>query len=115
MIKFEPTKVDSGTSSVNIVLGKESFYFDMIVLLRYSMDDVINDVKSITEKFTKKFGVEVILKIVNKTAPSKNTPKGKEFVEKFIENIKKVKEINIQSVEIKGRTCSAFFSKKGLT
>ncbi|MEM0134383.1 MAG: M20 family metallo-hydrolase [Thermoplasmatales archaeon] len=111
---FEPTKVDPGTSSINIIPGKESFYFDMRILPKYSIDDVINDVKNITEKFTKEFGVEVLLEIVNRSDPSKNTPKGKEFVEKFIESVKKVKGINVQSVGIGGGTCAAFFRKKGL-
>ncbi len=111
---FEPTKVDPGTTSINIIPGKESFYFDMRILPKYSIDEVFNEVKSIGDKFSSENGVQVLLEYVNRTDPSANTPEGKEFVDKFIDSIKKIKGINVQRVGIGGGTCGAFFRREGL-
>jgi len=111
---FEPTKVDSGTSSINIIPGKESFYFDMRILPKYSVDEVFNEVKRMSDEFAREFGVEVQLDIINRANPSKNTSEGKAFVEKFIDSVKKIRGINVQSVGIGGGTCGAFFRNEGL-
>jgi len=111
---FEPTKVDPGTSSINIIPGKESFYFDMRILPKYSVDEVFNEVKRMSDEFAREFGVEVQLDIINRANPSKNTSEGKAFVEKFIDSVKKIRGINVQSVGIGGGTCGAFFRNEGL-
>jgi succinyl-diaminopimelate desuccinylase len=111
---FEPTKVDSGTTSINIIPGKESFYFDMRILPKYSVDELFNEVKRISDEFAGEFGVEVQLDIINRANPSKNTPEGKSFAEKFIDSVKKIRGINVQSVGIGGGTCGAFFRNEGL-
>ncbi len=110
---FEPTRVDPGTTSINIIPGKESFYFDMRILPRYSIDEVFNEVKRISNQFTKETGVNVLLEFVNKANPSSNTPGGKEFVQKFIDSIKRLRGIEVKRVGIGGGTCGAFFRDKG--
>ena len=111
---FEPTKVEPGTTSINIIPGKESFYFDMRILPRYSIDEVFKEVEKVTEVFKKEFGVDVQLEFINKANPSSNTPEGKEFVQKFIDSIKKIRGIEVNRVGIGGGTCGAFFRNKGL-
>ncbi len=58
-------------------------------------------------------GVEVLLEFVNKANPSSNTPEGKEFVQKFIDSIKRLRGIEVKMVGIGGGTCGAFFRNKG--
>ncbi|MCL6003306.1 MAG: M20 family metallo-hydrolase [Thermoplasmatales archaeon] len=111
---FEPTKIEPGTTSINIIPGKESFYFDMRILPTYSIDVVLNEVKSVSDEFKKEYGVDVQLETVNRANPSSNTPKGKEFVDKFIQSVKKIKGIEVKKVGIGGGTCGAFFRNEGL-
>lgn len=110
---FEPTKVEPGTTSVNIIPGKESFYFDMRILPRYSMDEVFDEVKRTSDQFSRENGVEVKVDVINREDSSSNTPEGKEFVQKFIESIKRLRGIDVRRVGIGGGTCGAFFRKKG--
>lgn len=111
---FEPTRVDPGTTSINIIPGKESFYFDMRVLPQYSLDEVMKEVKTVTEHFCEETKSDVLVEAINRAEPSSNTPDGKEFVDLFIESVKKVKGIDVKRVGIGGGTCGAFFRQKGL-
>ena len=52
--------------------------------------------------------------VVNRADPSSNTPEGRQFVQKFIESVKKLRGIEVKSVGIGGGTCGAFFRNKGL-
>lgn len=110
---FEPTKVEPGTTSVNIIPGKESFYFDMRILPKYTIDEVFNEVKRISNEFTRESGADVLLEFINKAKPSSNTPEGRDFVQKFIDSVKKVRGIDVKSVGIGGGTCGAFFRNNG--
>ncbi|MEM0130030.1 MAG: M20 family metallo-hydrolase [Thermoplasmatales archaeon] len=111
---FEPTKVEPGTESINIVPGKESFYFDMRILPVYKLDDVVKEISRIAEEFSKDYGVKVSVEVENRAEPSSNTAEGKDFVEKFSESIRKVRKIDVKTVGIGGGTCAAFFRNKGL-
>ena len=111
---FEPTKVEPGTTSINIIPGKESFYFDMRIMPIYTIDEVFNEVKKISEQFKKEQGIDVQLEFINRANPSSNTPEGKEFVNKFVESVRKIKGIDVKRVGIGGGTCGAFFRNEGL-
>jgi succinyl-diaminopimelate desuccinylase len=111
---FEPTKIEPGTASINIIPGKESFYFDMRILPTYSIDEVLNETARLSDEFKKEYGIDVQLEIVNRANPSSNTAEGKEIVEKFVESVKKVKGIDVKRVGIGGGTCGAFFRNEGL-
>jgi len=110
---FEPTKVESGTTSINIIPGKESFYFDMRIIPDYSTDQVYSEIKKIVDEFMKEFSVEVILEPVQKDDPSFNSKESKYFVEKFIESVKRLRKIDVKSIGIGGGTCGAFFRRMG--
>ncbi|MGC8699252.1 MAG: M20 family metallo-hydrolase [Candidatus Acidifodinimicrobium sp.] len=111
---FEPTKVEPGTSSINIIPGKESFYFDMRILPIYAIDEVLAEVERVKNQFSKEFEVAVNLEVVNRAEPSKNTQEGGKIVKEFIKSIKSVKHIDAKTVGIGGGTCGAFFRKEGL-
>ncbi len=111
---FEPTKSEPGTTSVNIIPGKESFYFDMRILPVYSIDEVFEEVKRVSDQFKKETSSEVLLEFINRADPSSNSPEGKEFVQRFIESVKKLRGIEVKRVGIGGGTCGAFFRNKGL-
>jgi succinyl-diaminopimelate desuccinylase len=110
---FEPTKVEPGTTSVNIIPGKESFYFDMRILPKYTLEEVFNEVKRTCDEFTRESGADVLLESINTAKPSANTPEGEDFVKKFKESIKKIRGIEVKSVGIGGGTCGAFFRNQG--
>ncbi|MEM0127560.1 MAG: M20 family metallo-hydrolase [Thermoplasmatales archaeon] len=111
---FEPTKVEPGTSSVNIIPGKESFYFDMRILPAYKLDDVLQEINRIKDSFSRKNGVQVSVEVENKADPSRNTEKGEEFVNKFTDSIRKLRGIEVKKVGIGGGTCGAFFRNNWL-
>lgn len=110
---FEPTKVDPGTTSINIIPGKESFYFDMRIIPEYSTDQVYDEIKKVVDEFRKEFGVEVMLEPVQKDDPSFNSKESKDFVERFVASVKKLRGINVKSIGIGGGTCGAFFRRMG--
>lgn len=110
---FEPTKVEPGTKSVNIVPGKESFFFDMRIIPEYTTEEVFSEAKRIVEEFHREFGVQVLLEPYQRTDASFNTKEGEEFVDKFLDIVKKRRGINVQKVGIGGGTCGAFFRNEG--
>lgn len=110
---FEPTKVEPGTSSINIIPGKESFYFDMRIIPEYKTNEIFTEVKRVAELFQKEFGVEVLLEPVQREEASFNTKEGVSFVRKFTEIVENRKKIKVRNIGIGGGTCGAYFRRKG--
>ena len=111
---FEPTKVEPGTASINIIPGRESFYFDMRILPAYSTDEVLAEITRMKGEFEREFGVSVILEPVQKEEPSFNSPGSRGFVDSFISSVRRVRGIGVRETGIGGGTCGAFFRREGL-
>ena len=111
---FEPTKVEPGTASINIIPGRESFYFDMRILPAYSTDEVLAEITRMKGEFEREFGVSVILEPVQKEEPSFNSPGSRGFVDSFISSVRRVRRIGVRETGIGGGTCGAFFRREGL-
>ncbi len=110
---FEPTKVEPGTTSINIIPGKESFYFDMRILPRYKVSEVLEEVKVIADEFSKEFNSPVKIEPVQMEDASFNGPEGKRIVETLKGILKEKRNIEVKEIGIGGGTCGAFFRKAG--
>lgn len=110
---IEPTRVDTGTTSINIVPGKESFYYDIRIIPRYTPDDFVREIEKIRKNFSKEFGVEVVVEILRTAKAIGNSPEGVSLVNKFSESIKKVRNVTAKATGIGGGTCAVFFRKRG--
>jgi succinyl-diaminopimelate desuccinylase len=110
---FEPTKVEPGTSSINIIPGKEAFYFDMRIIPEYRTDEVFAEIKQVVSQFQKEFGVDVLLEPVQKEEATYNTKEGENLTEKFIDIVERRRKLKVRKVGIGGGTCGAFFRREG--
>jgi acetylornithine deacetylase or succinyl-diaminopimelate desuccinylase len=110
---FEPTKVEPGTSSINIIPGKEAFYFDMRIIPRYKVSEVYEEIKRVCDEFSREFDAPTKIEIVQMEDPSFNGPQGKKFVETLKIIIKEKRGIEPKEIGIGGGTCGAFFRKAG--
>jgi succinyl-diaminopimelate desuccinylase len=110
---FEPTKVEPGTSSINIIPGKEAFYFDMRIIPRYKVSEVYEEIKRVCDEFSREFDAPTKIEIVQMEDPSFNGPQGKKFVETVKIIIKEKRGIEAKEIGIGGGTCGAFFRKAG--
>jgi succinyl-diaminopimelate desuccinylase len=111
---FEPTKKDKNVDAVNIIPGEDIVYFDCRILPEYNPDEVLNDASVIAEKFEKKHGAKIEIKLRRKTVAPKPTDINSNVVRNLKEAIKKARKIEPKVGGIGGGTCAAFFRKAGI-
>jgi len=111
---FEPTKKDKNVDAVNIIPGEDIIYFDCRILPEYDLDEILNDVRSVAEKFEKKYGVKIEIELLGKSAAPKPTDANSNVVGILKEAIKMARKIEAKVGGIGGGTCAAFFRKAGV-
>ncbi|MCX7757967.1 MAG: M20 family metallo-hydrolase [candidate division WOR-3 bacterium] len=110
----EPTKKESNVPNVNTVPGEDVFYFDCRILPDYPVTQVLEDIKTETEKIEKKFGVQVELENTQISEAAPITPPDSVVVKILKKAIKEVYKINAKPGGIGGGTVAALFRKNGL-
>ena len=111
---FEPTKKDKNVDAVNIIPGEDIIYFDCRILPRYNLDEVLNDVHMMAERFEKKHGAKINIELLGKKVAPKPTDVNSKVVLMLKEAIKTVRKIEPKVGGIGGGTCAAFFRKVGV-
>ena len=110
---FEMTKKEKNVDNVNTIPGTDIFYFDFRILPEYSVDKIIEDVKSIAEEIESETGAKIEVEVVQKGEPSA-TPKDSEIVKKLEKALKEVRKIEPRIGGIGGGTVAAAFRKIGI-
>ena len=111
---FEPTKKDKNVDAVNIIPGEDIIHFDCRILPEYDLDEILNDVLAIAEKFEKKHGAKIKIEVLGKSAAPKPTDANSNVVRILKEAINISRKIEPKVGGIGGGTCAAFFRKAGV-
>jgi len=110
---FQPTKKEPNVPNINTVPGEDVFYYDMRVLPRHSVDEVVREVDHIKAEVEKKHGVTITYDIGQRNESPPTSPDSPlvKFLSKNVEEVYKVKTVN---VGIGGGTFAAFLRKEGI-
>lgn len=116
---FEPTMVKNPADSPNIAPGEHEIVFDCRVLPDYSLDDILNDVKTLADEVKERHRKEIEGKVLPEIeieilqrldAPAPTDPNS-EIVILLKEAIKKLRGKEAKVGGIGGGTFAAFFRK----
>ncbi len=111
---FEPTKKDRNVDAVNIIPGEDIIHFDCRILPKYDLDEILNDVLEMADKFEKKHGAKIKIEVLGKGAAPKPTDANSTVVRILKEAINISRKIEPKVGGIGGGTCAAFFRKAGV-
>ncbi len=119
---FEPTMVKNPSESPNIIPGEHEIVFDCRILPKYSVDDVLSDVKEIAkrieEKYKKEINGEILpkieLEIIQMFKAPAPTPEDSELVKLLKDAIKKLRGREAKVGGIGGGTFAAYFRRLGI-
>ena len=106
---FEMTKHEKNVDSVNIIPGKEVFYFDFRVVPDYKLSHVVADVGRIARRYAAKIDVDVM----PEKQESKPTAPNAEIVRVLQSSIKRTLNADARVVGIGGGTIGAFLRNAG--
>lgn len=110
---FEPTKREKNVENVNTIPGLDVSYMDCRILPDYDIEEVLNVVKEVKEKFVKRDGKPIDFEVLQANS-SPPTPENSEVVERLRKAIKLMRNLNAKPVGIGGNTCASFFRQFGI-
>lgn len=111
---FEPTKIEANVPNVNTIPGKDIFYMDCRILPDYKVDDIINEIKTISQELEKELQLSIQLEPVYRQDTFNPTPADSPVVTSLANAIKRVKGLDAKPMGIGGGTVAAFFRRNGL-
>lgn len=111
---FEPTKKENNVPNINTIPGNDITYFDCRILPHYSLKDVKNQIKKMTDAVEKDFGVSIECTYPQiGEAPPPTSPDAP-VVLSLKKAIKRLRNINAKTIGIGGGTVAAFFRNVNL-
>jgi succinyl-diaminopimelate desuccinylase len=110
---FEPTKKEANVGNVNTIPGEDIFYMDCRVLPDYDLEDVMAEIKIITEKIEKKFKVEVEFSPVCYLQAPPPTPVDSPVVSALKEAVSDVYGVKAFAGGVGAGTLASYFRRKG--
>lgn len=111
---FEPTKKDANVPNVNTVPGEDVSYFDCRVLPRYSLDEMLADIRERCEEHARELGVSVSVEVVEKESAGPATSEESEIATMLARAIGAVMEVTPRFVGIGGQTVGNLFRREGI-
>ncbi|MDG6934523.1 MAG: M20 family metallo-hydrolase [Nitrososphaerota archaeon] len=111
---FEPTKKETNVANVNTIPGLDVQYFDCRVLPRYSLDDVIENVKSTAEVYKKKYNCNISVGIEQRDDAGPATSEDSEVAKLLAKAIETMSNKRPRYVGIGGQTVGNLFRKAGI-
>jgi succinyl-diaminopimelate desuccinylase len=111
---FEPTKVEANVPNINTIPGKDIFYMDCRILPEYRVDDIIDEIKTISRGLEKELQLSIRVEPVHRQDAVNPTPAEAPVVASLARAIKMVKGLDAKPMGIGGGTVAAFFRGEGL-
>ena len=111
---FEPTKVEPNVANVNTIPGLDVFYFDCRVLPRYSLHDVVSDVKRKIRAYEKEYGARIKFELVQMDSAGPATSDKSEVSVLLGKAVQRVTKAKPRFVGIGGLTVGNLFRKDGI-
>lgn len=110
---FEMTKHEKNVDSINIIPGMEVSYLDLRILPEYNLDEIIDDIEEIADKYRSERS-EIKVEVFNRQNSAPPTKKDSEVVQALWNAVTESREINPKIVGIGGGTCAFFFRERGM-
>ena len=110
---FEPTKKEANVPNVNTIPGDDVFYCDCRILPAYSLDAVLDRMRTLADEVEGSFGVTVEISPVYKTQAPPPTAADAPVVRALQAAIRDVYGVSAAAVGIGGGTVAALFRKEG--
>jgi succinyl-diaminopimelate desuccinylase len=111
---FEPTKVEANVPNINTIPGKDIFYMDCRILPGYSVDDIIDEIKTISRGLEEELQLSIQVEPVHRQDAVSPTPADAPVVASLARAIRRVKGLEAKPMGIGGGTVAAFFRGEGL-
>jgi succinyl-diaminopimelate desuccinylase len=111
---FEPTKKEKNVDAVNIIPGEDIAYFDCRILPNYDLEEILQSIRALAEKFQNETGAKIDVEVVSKSIAPKPTDPNAKVVTMLREAIRDVRGIEPKIGGIGGGTCAAFFRRIGI-
>lgn len=113
MSTFEPTRREANVPNVNTIPGEDIFYLDCRVLPSVSVEAVQLAVREIASEVSRQHRVVVNLDIVQREDAAPATPPGAELVQRVIQSVRKVYNVDARPKGIGGGTVAAYLRRLG--
>jgi len=110
---FQPTKKEPNVPNINTIPGEDAFYYDMRILPKHPVDEVIREIDKVIAEVEEKHGVTIEYDIGqrNESPPTAgNAP----LVKLLSRNVEEVYKVKTECVGIGGGTFAAFLRKVGI-
>ena len=106
---FEPTKKEQNVPNINTIPGEDIFYMDCRILPKYTIQEVKEKIKTISEKTASRFNVKISFADEQNTPAAPPTPPDALVVNALKKAVKDVTGREAIPVGIGGGTVAAFF------
>ena len=111
---FELTQKFSNVSSPNVLPGQDVFIMDMRILPKYAVDEVMNCIREITDRYEKDIpGITVELGLMVREEAPPPTPATSPVVQNLME-VLKARGVEARYGGIGGGTCAAFLRAQNI-
>ncbi|MCL2832811.1 MAG: M20 family metallo-hydrolase [Treponema sp.] len=110
---FEPTKKEANVPNVNTIPGEDVIYFDMRILPRYPIAEVLRETDRIIGEIQTLHGVKIDYTL-SQAMESKPTRPDSPLIKKLTKNIEAVYNVKAKSIGIGGGTVAAFMRNSGM-
>lgn len=112
---FEPTKKESNVPNINTIPGEDIFYMDSRILPSYTIEEIEEKIKEMTEKIENEFKVKIILEEAQKAPAAPPTSADAPVVQALKKAIKAVYGKEGKAIGIGGGTVAALFRRVGFS
>ncbi len=110
---FEITKRERNVESINIIPGEDITYFDFRILPEYNVDEILNDILSIKDKYEKEYGVKIFVECISRDE-CKNITSTDSFIYKLLEkSIEINRKFKPKPIGIGGGTYARYLRNNG--
>ena len=110
---FEPTKKEANVPNINTIPGEDVFCYDMRILPRYPVSEVLKEVDRIKAEVEKKYRVIVTYNVVQRVE-SRSTSPDAPLLKILSKNVEKVYGVKTKPIGIGGGTVAAFLRNAGI-
>ncbi len=112
---FEPTKKESNVPNVNTIPGEDIFYMDSRILPKFTIEEVKEKIKEMTDKIENKFRVKIELEVTQKAPAAPPTSADAPVVHALKDAVKATYEKEAKPTGIGGGTVAAIFRRAGFS
>jgi succinyl-diaminopimelate desuccinylase len=110
---FQPTKKEANVPNINTIPGEDIFCYDMRILPRYPVSDVLREIDRIKAEIEAKYGVSVGYSL-SQRMESRPTSRDAELVKLLARNIEELYGVNTRPIGIGGGTVAAHLRNAGI-